>query len=148
MLFPLSIQTSSTPSPDFNDNGIVDIPDFLLFVDVFGSQRGQEKYEEKYDLDMDGKIGVSDFLIFIDNFGKEVNRDEPSEPPPPPPPPPIPQVTISAVATPVTEGAFVLFRLNASPVPTSVLIVNVNVSEVGNVISGIPSFKCHLGTAG
>ena len=67
-------QDSSPPSPDFNGNGVVDISDFLLFVDVFGSRRGQAQYDAKYDLDGNEEIGTGDFLIFIDSFGKEVNR--------------------------------------------------------------------------
>ena len=49
----------------------VGISDFLLFVDVFGSSRGDGKYEAKYDLDGDGVIGIPDFLTFVDNFGKD-----------------------------------------------------------------------------
>ena len=60
------------PSPDFNENGVVDIPDFLLFADVFGAKMGQKLYETKYDLDRNGEIGISDFLIFVDAFGKEI----------------------------------------------------------------------------
>ena len=67
-------QDSSPPSPDFNGNGVVDISDFLLFVDAFGSKEGQELYDAKYDLDGNEEIGVGDFLIFVDSFGKEVNR--------------------------------------------------------------------------
>ena len=76
MLFPWSLfsQNSSPPSPDFNGNGIVDIPDFLLFVDAFGSKEGQERYDAKYDLDGNSEIGIGDFLIFVDSFGKVVNR--------------------------------------------------------------------------
>ena len=76
LLFPwfLFSQNSSPPSPDFNGNGIVDIPDFLLFVDAFGSKEGQERYDAKYDLDSNGEIGIPDFLIFVDSFGKVVNR--------------------------------------------------------------------------
>ena len=59
---------------DLYGNGVVDIPDFLLFVDVFGSKEGEEKYDAKYDLDENGEIGIPDFLIFVDNFGKVVNR--------------------------------------------------------------------------
>ena len=67
-------QDSSPPSPDFDGNGTVDIPDFLIFVDLFGSKEGEERYDAQYDLDGDGEIGIGDFLIFIDSFGKEVNR--------------------------------------------------------------------------
>ena len=38
LISPLSLfsQDSSPPSSDFNGNGVVDIPDFLIFVDNFG----------------------------------------------------------------------------------------------------------------
>lgn len=76
---PLFSQNSSPASSDFSGNGVVDIPDFLLFVDVFGSKEGQEKYDAKYDLDGNGEIGIPDFLIFVDNFGQTVTR-EPTAP--------------------------------------------------------------------
>ena len=80
MYLSVAIQGSSVAIPvgeataDFNGNGMVDIPDFLLFVDVFGLKAGQERYEARYDLDRNEEIGIPDFLIFVDNFGKEVNR--------------------------------------------------------------------------
>ena len=76
LLFPWSLfsQDSKPPSPDFNGNGVVDIPDFLFFVNAFGSKEGQERYDAKYDLNGDGEIGIPDFLAFVDSFGKEVNR--------------------------------------------------------------------------
>ena len=64
----------SGPSPDFNGNGTVDIPDFLLFVDVFGLKAGQEGYEARYSLDGNDEIGIPDFLIFVDHFGKVVSQ--------------------------------------------------------------------------
>ena len=75
MFLGVALQGSSDasgPSADFDGNGTVDIPDFLLFVDVFGLKVGQEEYEAKYDLDGNEVIGIPDFLIFVDNFGKEV----------------------------------------------------------------------------
>ncbi len=71
-------QNSSPPSPDFDRNGVVGIPDFLLFVSAFGTREGQDKYESTYDLDGNGEIGIPDFLIFVDNFGKEVKRLPPT----------------------------------------------------------------------
>ena len=59
-------------SSDFDGNGVVDVADFLAFVDHFGARQGDGRYDAKYDLDSDGVVGISDFLIFIDNFGKEV----------------------------------------------------------------------------
>lgn len=67
-----SVVLQSSPSPDFDESGVVDIADFLLFVDAFGAKEGQEQYESKYDLDGNGEIGIPDFLIFADNFGKVV----------------------------------------------------------------------------
>ena len=68
------LQAVASLSPDFDGSGTVDIPDFLLFVDAFGSKEGQAQYGSRYDLDGDGEIGVGDFLIFIDSFGKVVNQ--------------------------------------------------------------------------
>ena len=61
-------------SADFNGNRVVDIPDFLLFVNVFGLKEGQKRYEAKYDLDENDEIAIPDFLIFVDNFGKVVSH--------------------------------------------------------------------------
>ena len=58
----------STAFPDFDDNGIVDFADFLLFVSHFG------KTEERYDLNTDGQVDFSDFLIFVSHFGKKDPR--------------------------------------------------------------------------
>ena len=74
LISPSYLFSQDNTSPDFNGNGTVDIPDFLLFVDVFGLKEGQERYDAKYDLDGNGEIGIPDFLIFVDKFGKEVNR--------------------------------------------------------------------------
>lgn len=57
---------------DFDEDGMVGISDFLLFVDVFGLRQGDEGYDARYDLDGNGVVGISDFLIFVNNFGKEV----------------------------------------------------------------------------
>ena len=68
----LSSRVLGTPSADFDGDGTVEQDDFFLFADVFGSRRGGEKYDAKYDLDGDDAIGFSDFFIFADNFGKTV----------------------------------------------------------------------------
>lgn len=65
-------QTPTAADADFNNNGVVDIPDFLLFIDAFGSQTGGAHYDEKFDLDGNGIIGIPDFLIFVDLFGQTV----------------------------------------------------------------------------
>ena len=55
---------------DFNDDGVVGVDDFLLFIAKFGTSQGDGKYEAKYDLDGDGQVGGSDFLVFVGFFGQ------------------------------------------------------------------------------
>ncbi len=57
------------PSPDFDGDGVVGFADFVQFANVFGSRRGDGKYQAKYDLDSDGAIGFSDFVILVNDFG-------------------------------------------------------------------------------
>ena len=62
--------TLQSPDPDFDGDGTVGFPDFLLFVAQFGSNQGDAGYDARYDLDGDGTIGFGDFLIFANAFGK------------------------------------------------------------------------------
>ena len=71
---PLAHTSQSRPFPDFDGNGVVDFPDFLLFVGKFGSKQGDETYEDRFDLDGNGAIDFSDFLSFVNDFGKKVPR--------------------------------------------------------------------------
>lgn len=63
-------------NPDFDGSGVVDFPDFLIFVSAFGSRQGDERYEEQFDLDGDTEIGFGDFLIFAEQYGETVFPDE------------------------------------------------------------------------
>ena len=67
---PLAHTSQVRPVPDFDQNGAVDFPDFLLFVGKFGSKQGDERYEDRFDLDGNGAIDFPDFLIFVNGFGK------------------------------------------------------------------------------
>ena len=49
-------------SADFNDNGRIDLEDFFLFADAFGST------EQQFDLDGSGTVGFGDLYIFVDAF--------------------------------------------------------------------------------
>ncbi|MCY3681784.1 MAG: PQQ-dependent sugar dehydrogenase [Gemmatimonadetes bacterium] len=80
LISSLFSQNSSPPSSDFNGNGVVDFPDFLLFVTAFGSQTGQERYDAKYDLDGNGEIAFDDFLLFVDSFAASSQPPPPSDP--------------------------------------------------------------------
>jgi len=66
-------QGSTDACPDFDGNGMVEFPDFLLFVEHFGKGVADEGYDAKYDLDGNDAIAFSDFLIFVNEFGKEVD---------------------------------------------------------------------------
>ncbi|MCE2434986.1 MAG: hypothetical protein J4F29_18995, partial [Candidatus Latescibacteria bacterium] len=74
LVCPVVAQTAA--DADFDGNGTVDIPDFLLFVDHFGSSRGDGTYDAKYDLDNNGVVGISDFLIFVDFFGQTARSNQ------------------------------------------------------------------------
>ena len=61
----------SAPNPDFDGDGTVGFPDFLLFVAQFGSSQGEVGYNARFDLDGDGTIGFGDFLILASAFDQE-----------------------------------------------------------------------------
>lgn len=65
---PSAFQTG--PFPDFDEDGVVGFADFLQFAGQFGSARGDDTYDDRFDLDGDGSIGFPDFLIFVGSFGK------------------------------------------------------------------------------
>ncbi len=67
-----SVALQSGTNPDFDGNGMVDFPDFLEFVGKFGSRQGDEKYEDRFDLNGDDEIEFQDFLSFVSHFGKAV----------------------------------------------------------------------------
>ena len=54
---------------DFNDDGVVDTSDHLLFVAAFGLSEGDDGFNADMDLNGDGTIGTPDFLIFVSHFG-------------------------------------------------------------------------------
>ncbi|MCY3682330.1 MAG: fibronectin type III domain-containing protein [Gemmatimonadetes bacterium] len=67
----ITVRTQKTLLPaDFNSDGIVNIPDFLLFVDVFGTREGDQNFDARMDLDGNGIVGIEDFLIFTAAFGQ------------------------------------------------------------------------------
>ena len=58
---------------DFDGDGAVGFPDFLLFVAQFGLSQTDEGYEARFDLDGDGVIWFNDFLVFANHFGQAVS---------------------------------------------------------------------------
>ncbi len=70
----VTLQIAAAPSPDFDGNGLVGFSDFVAFAGSFGSQRGDSKFDARYDLNGDGGIGFDDYLVFASRFGEEANR--------------------------------------------------------------------------
>ena len=58
---------SANPKADFNGDKEVNITDFLLFVQAFGSTNS------KFDINGDGAVDITDFLFFVESFGKKVS---------------------------------------------------------------------------
>ena len=65
-----------TPPPsmltgDFDGNGAVEFPDFLLFVAQFGKSSSDDGFNASMDLDGNGAVEFSDFLLFVAAFGSK-----------------------------------------------------------------------------
>lgn len=58
---------------DFTSDGIVDLGDFVLFANTFGSASGSDRYDPLFDLTGDGAIGFGDFLVFVLEFGQSID---------------------------------------------------------------------------
>ena len=71
----IRFEVTDTPllSTDFDGDGEVGITDFLLFVEVFGTQSGQNNFDPRFDLDGNGIVDITDFLLFVDSFGKAIS---------------------------------------------------------------------------
>ncbi|MDE3000996.1 MAG: leucine-rich repeat domain-containing protein [Gemmatimonadota bacterium] len=62
--------TQAPPCPgDFNDDGIVNLADFLAFAGGFGTRSGDANYDARTDMDGNGSVDLSDFLAFARVFG-------------------------------------------------------------------------------
>jgi len=58
--------------PDFNENGVVDFPDFIALAQAFGSTSTSSNFNSRYDLVENGAIDFQDFVVFARAFGNEV----------------------------------------------------------------------------
>ena len=70
---PVTFTAVGKPNPDFDGDGAVGFPDFLLFAGKFGLSHDHEGYEARFDLDGDGTIGFGDFLFFANAFGTKTS---------------------------------------------------------------------------
>ncbi|MDP6040021.1 MAG: cohesin domain-containing protein [Candidatus Latescibacteria bacterium] len=74
---PTVLELNTAPCPDINGDGRVGFADFLPFAETFGTSRGSERYNARYDFDADGSIGFGDFLILSQFYGTEVDCTHP-----------------------------------------------------------------------
>ena len=65
-----TIASSSSPTADFDGDGVVDFKDFFMFADAFGA----DVVDLDYDLDGDGNVGLGDFFVFADAYGSSAKR--------------------------------------------------------------------------
>ncbi len=56
---------------DFDGNGTVEFPDFLLFVAQFGKSSSDDGFNARMDLDGNGAVEFPDFLLFVAAFGSK-----------------------------------------------------------------------------
>ena len=61
--------TKTTGPGDFDGDGVVNVGDFLLFVQIFGKTSSDVGFDARMDLDGDGRIHLADFLEFVKVFG-------------------------------------------------------------------------------
>jgi len=66
--FALPVTVGWLLREDFNDNGVVDLPDFFLFADRYG----QPEFEVRYNLNDEDGIDLADFFLFADKFGYRI----------------------------------------------------------------------------
>jgi hypothetical protein len=64
-----SVNQRLSRTGDFDGDGIVAFPDFLLFAQRFGTKLGESSFDPIYDLNEDGSVEFGDFLIFAQVFG-------------------------------------------------------------------------------
>ena len=64
------VSADSHTDPDFNDDGIVNLADYGLFVSHWGTREGGDNWDAKFDLDGDGVIALGDYDILVSNWGK------------------------------------------------------------------------------
>jgi len=64
------IRFNAASSPDFNNDGIVDLADYGLFRLQWDTRAGGPNWDAKFDLNGDGVIDLGDYDIFRDNWNK------------------------------------------------------------------------------
>ena len=68
LLIPIAVSAHSLGA-DFDGDGVVGFPDFLLFAEAYGSNN------VRFDLNDDGQVDFNDFLLFAGDFGKVTHEE-------------------------------------------------------------------------
>lgn len=68
LLIPITVSAHSLGA-DFDGDGVVGFPDFLLFAEAYGSDN------VRFDLNDDGQVDFNDFLLFAGDFGKVTHEE-------------------------------------------------------------------------
>ena len=69
--YPLIYSYGYVPSPDFNNDGIIDIFDLVRMALAYGSVPGNPIWNPYVDLNQDSTIDIFDLVTVAVNFGKE-----------------------------------------------------------------------------
>ena len=64
-------EAASGLKSDFDGDGTVGFPDFIVLAQAFGSRSGDARYESRTDLDGDGAVAFPDFILFVQYFGRQ-----------------------------------------------------------------------------
>jgi len=70
--YPLIYPYGYVPSPDFNNDGIIDIFDIVRMALAFGSVPGMPNWDPYVDLNQDGIIDIFDLVVVALRFGETV----------------------------------------------------------------------------
>jgi parallel beta-helix repeat protein len=70
--YPLIYPYGYIPSPDFNNDGIIDIFDLVRMALAFGSMPGMPNWDPYVDLNQDGLIDIFDLAVVALRFGETV----------------------------------------------------------------------------
>ena len=54
---------------DFDGNNLVNLSDFISFVQVFNTRAGDPTFESKFDLNGNDSVDLGDFIEFVKYFG-------------------------------------------------------------------------------
>ena len=67
--YVITAEVLDTGTSDFNGDGSVNFSDFIAFAQKYGTAKGDEGFDAKYDLDGKGSVDFADFIQFAKAYG-------------------------------------------------------------------------------